>query len=70
MQSFSEIILLLEKFHLSEKYGLMVCQKFLLSQTSFGFTFGKQSFLVFLNKFAQKLLFFCRVTSFRHIWFY
>ena len=41
MQSFSEIINLLEKLHLSEKYGLTVRQKFLLPDTSFGFTFEK-----------------------------
>ena len=39
MQSFSEIIILLEKLPLSEKWGLIVCQKFLLPDTSFGFTF-------------------------------
>ena len=37
MQSFYEIIILLERFPLSEKYGLIVCQWFLLSGTSFGF---------------------------------
>ena len=41
MQSFPEIIVLLEKLLLSEKYGLIVCQKILLSDTSFGFTFEK-----------------------------
>ena len=38
IQSFSEIIVLLKKFPLSEKYGLTVRQKVLLSGTSFGFT--------------------------------
>ena len=37
MQTFSEIIILLEKFPLSEKYDLIVQQKFLLADTSFGF---------------------------------
>ena len=37
MQSFYEIIILLERFPLSEKYGLIVFQRFLLSDTSFGF---------------------------------
>ena len=41
MQSFSEIIILLEMRPLCEKYGLTVCQKFLLSDTSFGFSFEK-----------------------------
>ena len=41
MQSFFEIIILLEKFDLSEKYGLIVRQKILLSDTSFGFIFEK-----------------------------
>ena len=41
MQSFPATIILLEKFPLSEKYGLIVCQKILLSDTSFGFTFEK-----------------------------
>ena len=31
MAAFSEIIILLEKFHLSEKNGLIALQKFLLS---------------------------------------
>ena len=39
IQSFSVIIILLEKFPLSEKYGLVVRQEFLLSDTSFRFTF-------------------------------
>ena len=41
MQSFSEIIILLEKLPLSEKQGLIVHQKFLLPDTSFGFNFEK-----------------------------
>ena len=41
MQSLSEIIILLEKFPLSEKYGFIVRQKFLLRDASFGFTFEK-----------------------------
>ena len=56
MQSFSEIIILLEKLPLSEKQGLIVQQKFLLPDTSFGFNFEKKSFLVFLNNFAHEFL--------------
>ena len=41
MQSFSEIVILLEKYPLSEKYGLIVRQEFLLTDTSFAFTFEK-----------------------------
>ena len=41
MQAFSEIIILSEKFPLFEKYGLIVHQKFLLSDTNFGFTYEK-----------------------------
>ena len=41
MQSFSEIVILLEKYPLSEKYGLIVRQEFLLKDTSFAFTFEK-----------------------------
>ena len=41
MRSFCEIIILLEKFPLPEKYGLIVCQKYLSSDASFGFTFEK-----------------------------
>ena len=41
MQSFFEIIILLEKFDLSEKNGLIVRQKILLSDTRFGFIFEK-----------------------------
>ena len=41
MESFSEIIILLEKFSLSEKYDLTVHQKFLLSDTSLEFIFEK-----------------------------
>ena len=40
-QTFSEIVILLEKFPLSEKYCLIIHQKFLLSDTSFGFSFEK-----------------------------
>ena len=36
MQSFSEIIILLEKLLLSDKYGLIDRQKFLLSHTILG----------------------------------
>ena len=45
MQFFSEIIILLEKFSLSEKYGLIVRRKFLLLDTSFEFTFEKIIFV-------------------------
>ena len=41
MQSFSEIVILLEKYPLSEKYGLIVRQEFSLTDTSFAFTFEK-----------------------------
>ena len=41
MQSFSEIIILSEKFPFSEKYDLIVRQKFLFLSTSFRFTFEK-----------------------------
>ena len=41
MQFFSEIIILSEKFPFSEKYDLIVRQKFLLLSTSFRFTFEK-----------------------------
>ena len=39
IQSFSEIIVLLEKFPLLEKCGLIVPKKSLLADTRFGFTF-------------------------------
>ena len=55
-QSFAEIIILLEKFPLSEKYGLIVRKELLLSDISFGFTFEKY-FLVFLNNFVRKSLY-------------
>ena len=59
-KTFSEIIILLEKFPLSETYGLIVCQKFLFSVQVLGLplNFVKSSFVI------------CRVTSFRQIWFY
>ena len=41
MQFFSEIIILSEKFPFSEKYDLIVRQKFLFLSTSFRFTFEK-----------------------------
>ena len=59
-KTFSEIIILLEKFPLSETYGLIVCQKFLLSVQVLGLP---------LN-FVQSSFVICRVTSFRQIWFY
>ena len=59
-KTFSEIIILLEKFPSSETYGLIVCQKFLLSVQVLGLP---------LN-FVQSSFVICRVTSFRQIWFY
>ena len=55
MQSFSEITILLEMLPLCKKFGLTVRQKFLLPDTSFGFSFEK-SFLDLSNNFVQKFL--------------
>ena len=68
--SFFEIIVLLEKFRLSEKYVLIVLQKFLLSNKSFRFTFQKQSFSVFLTISCKSSSVLSRETSFCQIWFH
>ena len=55
MQSFSEIIILLEKVALSEKYGLIIDKTF-YCPIQILYLPQKHVFLVFLNNIKQKFL--------------
>ena len=54
MQTFLEIVVLLEKLLLSEKYDLILCHNFLMSDTSLGFNSENCYFLDSLQSSLQR----------------
>ena len=60
MQSFSQIIILLESLLFSEKYGLILQHKIIVNNL----------FQSFLTISCEGSFVICRVTSFYQVWFY